>query len=408
MEYIEKVLGMTAGVNVRVSPDRILITDGPGHEAAEKIMGLCTEAAFSGNVLKGDADAVLKSPEQLSESVKDRISVIFDHDVPCGSFSNAFIQKHLISFAKENALEFTQAEGVGYQLMYSKINSGEILAGCGQHNSFVGAKGAIGISLSEDQMAGLLTEGSIELTVPETIHITLKGKLAEGVSAYDAALSIAAKLISAAGGKAIEYSDMTEGGLSEDDKKLICMFAQRCGAFCAYFGEGDVKDAETDLSQIRQVIGWPAEALDERSAVKSQGTVKLMDSHADVSVNACFIGGCAGGRIEDLRIAAGILKGKRIKRELRLTIGFVDNDTFLKAVHEGLIDIFFDAGAQVTNPGCASCRSTSIGVIGDGEVLATTGCYSYRGCIGTDNSSVYIASVGSVAKAALTGVLSVN
>ena len=85
-------------------------------------------------------------------------------------------------------------------------------------------------------------------------------------------------------------------------------------------------------------------------------------------------------------------------------MGFVDNETYLKAMDEGLIDIFLDCGAQVTNPGCASCRSSSIGVVGDGEVLLSTGCYNDPGCAGTKDSYVYLASAVNVARAALTGV----
>ena len=122
-------------------------------------------------------------------------------------------------------------------------------------------------------------------------------------------------------------------------------------------------------------------------------------------MDACFIGGCLGGHIEQLRRAAAVLRGRRIKRELRLLIGFASNQDYLAAMQEGLIGVFFDCGAQVTNPGCASCRTTSIGVVGDGEVMASTGCYNYPGCCGTQASRVYLASAEAVARAALSGWL---
>ncbi|MBQ6621971.1 MAG: hypothetical protein IJH75_03980 [Mogibacterium sp.] len=370
MNYIEQRLGAPAGSRVRIVPDRILLTDGPGHAAAE---------------------AMLEQGKAPAEALRSRITVILDHDIPAGSFASAFIQKHLIDFARENGLAFLQSAGIAYELL--KVRKDDIVVSCGEHGTILGAQGALWFRLSEAEMQALLEQGETELTVPETVNVRVEGRLPEGAERYDAALWMASQ--AARDGKAMALSDCTERGLTQDDRKVLCLLLSRAGAATAYFAEDAGEPAETfDLSSVQPVTVNPGSILD---------VVPLAET--EVPVNACFIGGCAGGRIEELRLAASILKGRRIRRELRLLIGFVDNETYLQAVHEGLVDIFFDCGAQVTNPGCASCQTTSIGVVGDGEVLASTGCYNSIGCSGTEKSRIRIASAGSVARAALTGVL---
>ena len=337
---------------------------------------------------------MLENSTAPAEAIRDRITIVLDHDIPAGSFASAFIQKHLIDYAREYELNFLQSAGIAYELLYQKMQAGDVFVTCGEHSSIMGARGAIGLTLTYQEMQTLLAEGSIRFRVPETCHVALEGRLPEGVSAWDATLSIAA----GAGyprEKAVALSCAADA-LAEDERKVFCLPAYRAGAVTAYF-----EDSCADPDAVIRLDAMTESAVPPASFPAAVPLAMF----GQVPVNACFIGGCAGDRIEDLRLAASILKGHRIRRELRLLIGFVDNETYLQAVHEGLVHIFFDCGAQVTNPGCASCQTTSIGVVGDGEVMATTGCYNYIGCSGTRNSRLYIASVASVARAALTGVL---
>jgi 3-isopropylmalate/(R)-2-methylmalate dehydratase large subunit len=175
--------------------------------------------------------------------------------------------------------------------------------------------------------------------------------------------------------------------------------ASQTGAVSAFVNEepsGKYANAiEYDVSSTRPIVTLPGSLYQSKKVEELKG----------VAINAAFIGGCMGGRIEDVRIAADILKGKRIKLGVRLMVGFASNAVYLQAAEEGLIDIFMDSGAQVTNPGCGSCQTTSIGVVGDGEVLITTGSHNHPGCAGTEDSSVYIASAATVATAALNGYI---
>lgn len=376
MSSIEKILNAKECEKVTLTPDLCMIND------------------------DNWADDVIRDLKRVCKTMKERSVVILDHDIPAGSFISAERQKKLIKFSKDNGMEFIQSAGIGYNLLGKRLKKGMVGVSCGNHTSIWGANGALGIKLSTEQMIELLEGGRIVYTVPKTIEVNLKGNFKRGVSSYDASIYLVDllkkyKIV----GKIIEINDNTINKLSYEEKEIISSLISRtCSAGCMFNDIPDFKrdcDIEIDLYKIDPKVILPGN-IDKISDKKDL---------VSVPINACFIGGCCGGHIEEIRKAAEILKGHRIKRGLRLLIGFVSNEVYLKAVEEGLIDIFFDCGAQVTNPGCASCKTTSIGVVGDGEVLFSTGCYNYNGCSGTEKSKIYLGAVESVAMAALTGYI---
>ena len=365
----EIILNGKIDTAVSIKPDVCMINDGKSHTVVDLISGkLCTE-------------------------LKEKIVVFLDHDIPAGSFDSAFIQKKLIDFAKDNNLKFIHSCGIGYQVITdSVINPGDIFISCGNHSSIVGAAGALGLNVTPEQMADYLMGKGLVVSVPESVSIDIYGKLLPTVDIYDVALTLVSNKDNA--GKIIQFVDKTDDGLTDSQKRNLCMLAARSGAVSALFTD------KSDFDSMQKIH------LDDYSPEPDDiKNIKPIEELNGTHIDACFIGGCSSGKIDSLRKAAVILKGKRIKRELRLLIGFASNEDYLRACDEGLIDIFFDCGAQVTNPGCASCKTTSIGVVGDGETLLSTGCYNYSGCSGTEKSKVYIASVETVAKAALTGII---
>lgn len=377
MTLVEKIMGGYSGREVEISPDICMINDEKGHKVLEMV---------------DSANKILK---------KENVVVILDHDIPAGSFDSAANQKRLIDFARQYDINFIQSEGIGYQIIFDRlVKEGQIAVSCGKHNSFFGAKGALGLNLTVEEVAKLLVEGKISCKVPETINVILKGKMSEGVYAED----VAFYLIKIAEdkefeGKAIEFSGEAIDRLNMNDKITLCSMASQTGAVTGMINEKASEEyrlkIEIDLSEIKPSVVLPGDLKESR----------YIEEVENIPISAGFIGGCIGGRIEGLRKAAEILNGKRIKLGVRLLIGFASNEVFLKAVEEGLIDIFIDSGAQVTNPGCASCQTTSIGVVGDGEAMISTGSYNYPGCCGTENSKVYLASAERVAKAALSGYI---
>lgn len=384
MTLVEKIFAKVTGKEkvslgevVKIRPSYIMINDGEGHKCVDLI-----------NKTKGVAN-------------KDNIIVILDHDIPAGSFDSAANQKKLIDFSKEYDLKFIQSAGIGYQILLdSYVKTGDIIVSCGTHNSIFGAKGALGLNLTVKNMATLLMEGSIEMSVPETVNVVLKGTLETGVYASD----FISKMISEVGidgfdGKVIEFTGDAIRYLSLNDKIVLCSMITQTGAVSGFINEiakgNYAKTCEYDLAKVTPTVTMPGDLYTTKPALELKG----------ITIQAGFIGGCNGGRIEDLRIAADILKGKRVKLGVRLMIGSVSNAVYLQAMKEGLIETFLAFGAQVTNPGCASCKSTSIGVVGDDEILITTGSHNYPGCVGTKDSKVYIASAAVIANAAITGYI---
>lgn len=384
MTWSHKILAKAAGIenvvagqNLNLIVNNAIINDGESHKAVDLI-----------NDEKG-----IKN--------KDSVTVILDHDIPAGSFDSAFIQKKLIDFSKKYDLNFIQSAGTSYEIMLnSYVKPGSIAAVCGGHHGTFGANGALGFKLSAEDMANLLMDGSFSYKVPECINIVLNGSLPEGVSARDLILYVIAELGEGTfKGYIAEITGPAVSSLSIDDKTTICGLMSRTGAESVIMeneSSGNYAKIVTyDLNNKKAIVTLPGDIY----------TVKTVDELKRTKITAGFIGACTGGHIEDLRLAANILKGKRIKLGFRLLIGSASNEVFLQAMDEGLIDIFFDFGAQVTNPGCGSCKTTSIGVVGDGESLITTGSYNYAGCAGTKNSKVYLASVETVAKTAISGVI---
>lgn len=371
---LKQLLQAPAGEPVTLDPDCCLINDGP-----------------SGGI---PAMAPRVAPERRAA-----VTVILDHDIPAGSFQSAFRQKALIDFARDNSLDFIQSAGIGYQLlMRERLRPGDLLVTCGEHAAQVGAMGALGLCFPPEEVARWLQGGTLTLPAPPVAHIRLEGDYAPGAAAYDVALACVGQ--KGAEGRLLVLHDHTARGLSLSEKQTLCLLARRAGAVSALFAE-----EEAPADAVLRLEDYPPCAVTPGALPGSPMEALPLTALAGTRVDACFIGGCACGRIEELREAARILEGHRIRRELRLLIGFAANADYLQAMEEGLVDIFLDCGAQVTNPGCASCLTTSIGVIGDGEVMASTGCFHYSGCCGTPASRVYLVSARTAAQAALSGYL---
>nr|WP_300095331.1 aconitase family protein [Sedimentibacter sp.] len=384
MTRSHKILAKAAGLdNVSANQeiilhfDNLIINDGVSHKAVD----------------------LLNEEKELKN--KERITVILDHDIPAGSFDSAFIQKKLIDFSKKYDLDFIQSAGTTYEIMLNDyVKKGTIAAVCGGHHGTFGVNGALGFKMTVEEMANLLMDGSLTFKVPECINMVLNGDFPEGVTARDFCLSVISQLgEDALKGYIIEVTGPAVEKISKTDKISICSLLSRTGVESVIMeteAEGDYKKViKYDLNNAKKVVTLPGDIYSTKTVDEMKGT----------KISAGFIGACTGGHIEDLRLAANILKGKRIKLGFRLLIGSVSNEVFLQAMDEGLIDIFLDFGAQVTNPGCGSCKTTSIGVVGDGESLITTGSYNFAGCAGTKDSSVYLASVETVARTAISGII---
>lgn len=381
MTNVDILLHTQPGEKIRLVPDLCLLNDDLSHKMPQL------------------------GAEGMASALCQRTMVILDHDIPAGSFDTAFRQKALIELSRKYDLPFVQAEGIGYALLRRRyLQRGQLLLGWGDHVCAVGAVGALGLQLTDNDLEHVLRTGWLDLTVPQRAALRFTGRLPDGVDIYDAAISLLPGLGQIYQNKLLMLVDSTEDGLDPDKRQVLCQLLHRLGAVSALFlSEEETVEAlgkETRLSECS--LSGAALSMVLPGCMTH---IVPVAGQSPVKVDACFIGGCCGGHIAALRQAANILRGKRIKRELRLLVGFADNEDYLCAMKEGLIEVFLDCGAQVTNPGCASCRTTSIGVVGNGEAIASTGCYNFPGCCGTSASRVYLASVETVARAALSGFI---
>lgn len=380
MTMAEKILGGVANQVVTVKPDYLVINDGIGHKAVDLV------------------------EKEKGIYNKDKVIIVIDHDVPAGDSKGAAIFQQLVGFSKEYDIKFKQAEGTSYTVMLdSYVKPGQIIASCGAHNSIYGGAGALGLDVEVTTMGKLLMNGEYEVKVPETVAVELKEKLPIGVSPIDLFITFLGNAdVRNLEGKAVEFIGEGLKSLTSHEKKVLCSMAARTGAFTAFVNEtpeGNFKQTISfELGSVEPVAALPTESDDCKAEVVYK-TIKELNS---IELDAGFIGGYTGGYIEDLRLAAKAMKGKRIAFGFRLNISPVSTKVYLQAMEEGLLEIFIDFGAQILPPSDRNVILQGAGVIGSGEKMITTGSYNYSGCLGTKDSEIYIASTASVVTAALS------
>lgn len=380
MTRVEQILGQAAGRSVRLSPDLVMVNDGAGHGLVE--------------ALEEDG-AAIDRPE--------RLAVVLDHSAPAGSFASAAVHKKLIAFARTHGLRFLQGAGIGYHLLAGELQPGRVAVSSGGHNGIFGAAGALGLHLEVPELAVLLRQGTCVCRVPESVRIGLGGRLGSGVTAIDLVLTLlAGREDLGLAGRVVEFSGEGLRSLSRAERLVLCGTMTGGGALSALIDQQPAATAagsrEVDLAVIRPTIAPPADPT----------TGRPLAEYAGLEVDAAFVGGCNGGDLATLRLVAAMLAGRRVCRGVRFLIAPATAEAALQALAEGLVDIFLAAGTQVASPGCASCRSDCLGVVGDGEVLISTGSYNFPGCCGTAGSQVFLASAATVARAALAGRISLS
>ena len=314
----------------------------------------------------------------------ENISVMIYYDAPAGNFISAQIQKCLIRFAKRFKLSFLQGQGIGYYQLKEKEN--EYYVSCGYQNSIVGANGAFGFHVKEEELKRILETGEFECEEYEVKHV----KVVPGHNVKNACLDFIKSNESSIKNTILELS----GDLPLQTRRDICqILSQVC--ISVRFIEKFQTDFEycLDLAKQTEKIILP----------NSYKNIDELNNVLERKIDACFIGGCTGGSIEDLRLAASMWKDKQLPLDLRVCVAPATNEVFLQAIEEGLIQTFIDCGAQVLNAGCASCRTTSKGVLGSKEVMLATSMYNTAGCNGMKDSSVYLADTKTVAASALVG-----
>lgn len=351
---------------------------------------------------------------------KDKIVFIVDHNIPAENPKTAAVHKKMREFARENGIKFFEGKGVCHQIMFENfVEPGQLIFGADSHTCSYGALGAFGTGVGCTDFLYAMVTGKSWVMVPETLSFNLKGKLREGVYPRDLILTIIGDIgANGANYKVMEFAGEGAHNLSVNDRFVLCNLAVEAGAKTGivepdekveefikehgrkadnmYVSDEDAKFLkvyEYDLDKIEPVVARP-DFVDDVIPLSQVG---------DVKIDEAFLGSCNNGRIDDLRVAAGILKGRKVNPDVRFLIAPASNNVYIQALDEGLIDIFMESGAMVMNANCSVCWGSCQGVIGENEVLISTGTRNFKGRAGHKTSKVYLGSAATVTASAIAG-----
>jgi len=406
MTISEKILAAAAGLD-RVSAgeihtvniDRLMSNDGTTHLTIDMY------------------NSILKNPRIAD---KDKLVFIIDHNVPADNPKTAAAHKKMRNFAKEHEIAFYEGKGVCHQIMMEEyVRPGELIFGADSHTCTYGALGAFGTGVGNTDFLYAMVTGKSWVMVPGTLRFHLTGRLPEGVYPRDLILTIIGDIgADGATYKVMEFTGDGAKAMSINERMVLTNMAVEAGAKTGIF-EPDEKAAEylaTWGREAKHLFASDPDAVYENEYYYDLGKIQPVVARPDnvddvvsvdavkgVNIHQAFIGSCNSGRIEELRTAASIFKGKKVNDSVRLLIAPASNTVYLQALQEGLMDIFMDAGAMIMNSNCSVCWGSCQGVIGEGEVLISTGTRNFKGRAGHKDSKVYLASAATVAASALAG-----
>ncbi|MDD6572904.1 MAG: 3-isopropylmalate dehydratase large subunit [Thermoflexaceae bacterium] len=394
----------------------------------------------AGQLIEADLDLVLgndiTSPVAIHEMEKMKITTVFDKDkialvpdhfVPNKDIKSAEHCKCVRQFAAKhditNYFEVGQM-GIEHALLPEKglTVAGDVIIGADSHTCTYGALGAFSTGVGSTDMAAGMATGKAWFKVPSAIKFVLTGKPAKWISGKDIILHIIGMIgVDGALYKSMEFVGDGISHLTMDDRFTIANMAIEAGGkngifpvddlareymkehskreFVVYEADEDAEYDETytiDLSTLKPTVAFPH--LPENT--------KTIDEVGDIKIDQVVIGSCTNGRLDDLRIAAKILSGKKVADGIRVIIIPATQKIYLQAIEEGLVQAFVNAGAVVSTPTCGPCLGGYMGILAEGERCVSTTNRNFVGRMGHVNSEIYLASPAVAAASAITGKIS--
>jgi homoaconitate hydratase family protein/3-isopropylmalate dehydratase small subunit len=349
----------------------------------------------------------------------DQMLVVLDHNAPPTDSKLATQYQEIRDFVKQQGIKkfYDSGRGICHQIMSYHAKPGMLIVGSDSHTSTAGAFNAFAAGIDRTESAGIWKRGETWFRVPESIKIILKGKLRDRVYAKDLALWIIGMIGSdGANYMSIEYHGTGVKTLNISDRMTIANLASEMGAKNAVFPADEIlndflgkqsgaiwsdngakyfREINIDLNDIFPVVAAPHNVDNIKSVFQVAGTV----------VHEGLIGTCTNGRIEDLQIAAEILKGKKIKDGFQLNVIPASREIFLKAINERIISDLVEAGANVLTPSCGPCLGTGQGIPADGHTIISTANRNFLGRMGNKEARIFLASPATVAISALNAVI---
>ena len=394
----------------------------------------------AGEIIRCDIDMVIGNDITTPISIRafkesgakklarpDNFSIVMDHFIPAKDIASANQAKISREFAYEHDLKLFFDEkdmGIEHALLPEKglVLPGDVIIGADSHTCTHGALGAFATGMGSTDLAFAMITGENWFRVPESIKVIFSGKPGKHVYGKDLILEIIRQIgVDGALYQTLEFTGDTIAHLSMDDRFSLCNMAIEAGAksgivavddvtkeFLAdkdlreeptfHYSDSDatyVKTIEIDVSELEPVIAYPH--------LPSNGKPISQAVKDNLEVDQVFIGSCTNGRLADLRMAAKIVKGKRVHRKTRLIVTPATQKILKQAEKEGLVDILIDAGAVVSNPTCGACLGGYMGILGDDERCIATTNRNFVGRMGARSSEIYLANSAVAAASAIAG-----
>ena len=401
----EKVLSAKSGRDVRAGEiveakvDYVMVNDITAPAAFDEFEGLCAPI------------------------LRDKIVLIPDHYVPNKDVASAKQAKKMRDFAKKHRIKSyfeVGRGGVCHQLMIEQgfVAPGRLIVGADSHTCSYGALGAFATGIGSTEAATVFARGVLWFKVPESMKFNVSGRLGKWVSGKDIALT----MIGDIGVEGARYASMEVGGssissLPISDRITISNMGIEAGAKACIIPPDNkvddylrprvrgkykhvLADADATYSDFREYDGREIVPMVAKPFLPSNVAPA---SEVSVEIDQAYLGSCTNGRIEDLRIAAKILRGRKINSSVRMIVVPATKEVFDLAVKEGLVKVFSDAGAFVSGPTCGACLGGHMGVLAPGERCVSSTNRNFVGRMGAKDSEVYLASPAVVAASAVKG-----
>jgi 3-isopropylmalate/(R)-2-methylmalate dehydratase large subunit len=401
----------------------------------------------AGEIVRVDIDMVIGNDITTPISIKafeesgakklanpDGFAIVMDHYIPAKDIASANQAKISRDFAYKHDLKYFFDEkdmGIEHALLPEKglVVPGDVIIGADSHTCTHGALGAFSTGMGSTDISFAIITGGNWFKVPETIKVVLKGRPGRHVYGKDIILELIRILgVDGALYKALEFTGEGIAHLSMDDRFSICNMAIEAGAKNGIIEVDDItleylderaklngglraepkihrsdadarycREIEIDLDTLSPVVAFPF--------LPSNGRYIEDAASENIEIDQVMIGSCTNGRLEDLRIAADIVRGKRVARRTRMIVTPATQKIFMQAEKEGLIDTLIEAGAVVSNPTCGACLGGYMGILGDGEKCVSTTNRNFVGRMGARSSEIYLANSAVAAASAIAGRL---
>jgi 3-isopropylmalate/(R)-2-methylmalate dehydratase large subunit len=352
----------------------------------------------------------------------DKVVMIYDHLVPASQqddtrhfrVSDAFAEKHGIK-------NVHRSDGICHQLMTEAgyVKPGHVVFGTDSHTTTYGCVGAFSTGIGYTEMAGILGTGNLWVKVPETIKVEINGRLPEGVMSKDIILRIIGDLrADGATYCSLEFSGDTIEEMTVASRMTMANMAIEAGAKCAMFvpDEKTAEYCEIELDEFQKGLAGDADAEYKKVLTyRAEDFVPVMACPSQVDnihpvselegrpIDQVFLGSCTNGRLEDLRAAAAVLKGKKVAPFVKMIVTPASRKVYKEALDEGILETLADAGCIITHAGCGLCCGRTGGILSDNEVVVATNNRNFLGRMGTSKVQIYLASPATAAACAVAG-----